>query len=141
MMLRTLVGVVALVLASVPPLVGAAQSRPTPPDAEKTALSVVGKALDAGNKLGVKASDLRTKPNPKGDGVFVYVPRTDYFGVKRNLLWLVLNRTAYALNGPSKTATPSLSFPRDADDKTWKPTGLDKYTATEAINLVWGNAR
>jgi hypothetical protein len=137
MTLRALVGAVALVVAVVTP-VGATQSKPAPPDAEKAALSAVGKALDASNKLGVTASDLRTKANKKGEGLFVYVPRTDYSGVKRYLLWLVLDGTAYALNGPSKTATPSLPWPRETDDKTWNRTGLNKYIATDAISLVWG---
>jgi hypothetical protein len=81
----------------------------------------------------------RTKPNTKGEGLFVYVPRTDYSGVKRNLLWLVLDGKAFALNGPSKTATPSLPWPRETDDATWKRTGLNKYSATDAINIVWGD--
>jgi hypothetical protein len=46
------------------------------------------------------------------------VPRTDYAGVNRNLLWLVLDGKGFALNGRSKTAAPSLPWPRETDDAT-----------------------
>ena len=51
-----------------------------------------------------------------------------------------MDAKGFALNGPSKTATPSLPWPRETDDATWKRTGLDRFTATEAIALVWGPA-
>jgi len=134
----------AIVRFGLAALVACSQSNQgrTAQDAQDEAVrSVVGAALDPSNKLGVTASDLRSKRNPKGDGTFVYVPRTDYSGVTRNLVWLVLDGKAFALNGPSKTATPSVSFPRDADEAAWTRTGLNKYSATEAINLVWGENR
>ena len=112
---------------------------PERPSVDAAATRLVGAALDKQHALGVTPSDLRTKPNPKGDGTFVYVPRTDYAGVTRNLVWVVVDGRAYPLNGPSKTATPSLPFPREADDATWARTGLNKYSATEAIALLWGS--
>jgi hypothetical protein len=90
------------------------------------------------NKLGVGGREFRTKPNPKGEGVFVYDPRMEFGGVQRNLIWLVVNDSAYPLNGPSKTLTPSLKWPREADQAVWRATGLDPYLATEAIEIVFG---
>ena len=60
-------------------------------------------------------------------------------GRERNLLWLVLDGKGFALNGPSKTAAPSLPWPRETDDATWKRTGSTNTLATDAIVLVWGS--
>jgi hypothetical protein len=66
------------------------------------------------NKLGVGGREFRVKRNPVGKGCFVYDPRTRFSGVKRNLVWLVLDEdTAYALNSPGKMVTPALKWPRE----------------------------
>lgn len=119
-----------------------AQSIPKPPARvpEPGAVSVVARALGS-NTLGVRSSDLALKVNPKGAGTFVYVAQTRFGDVERNLLWLVLDGRAYALNGPSKLLTPNLPWPRDAEGSVWKTTGLNQYSATEAIAIVFGGAR
>ena len=89
------------------------------------------------NSLGIGGAEFRTKPNPKGKGVFVYDPRTRFSGVERNLIWVVVRDQAHPLNGPSKMLTPSLKWPREADPVVWKSTGLDPFTATEAIKIVF----
>ena len=69
----------------------------------------------AGNKLGIKAEDLRSVPNPRGQGTFVYSPHTRFDGVERNVIWLVLDEQAFPLNGATKgSVTPSLPWPRNA---------------------------
>jgi hypothetical protein len=66
------------------------------------------------NKLRVGGREFRVKRNPVGKGCFVYDPRTIFSGVKRNLVWWVLDENrAYALNSPSKMVTPSLKWPRE----------------------------
>ena len=91
------------------------------------------------NKLNVTSSDLRAKKNPKGDGVFVYVPQTRFSGVERYVIWLVVDAKGYALNSPSKMVTPSLPWPRDADEATWNKTGINKFNgASEAIDILFG---
>ncbi len=102
------------------------------------ARGIVIQALEP-NKLGVGGAEFRTKPNEKGDGVFVYDPRTRFHGVERYLIWLVIDDVAYPLNGPSKMLTPSLKWPREAEPSNWEKTGLDPYIATEAINIVFGS--
>ena len=102
------------------------------------ARGIVIQALALPNELGVGGREFRTKVNPKGQGIFVYDPRTRFSGVKRNLIWLVINNTAYPLNGPSKKLTPSLRWPREANEAVWKTTGLNQYMATEAIEIVFG---
>lgn len=91
------------------------------------------------NKLGVKAEDLRSMENPKGEGTFVYVTKTSFSGVKRNIIWLVIDGQAFPLNGATKDITPSLLWPREAPEETWDRTGLSPYTATEAIEIVFGS--
>ena len=74
------------------------------------------------NKLGVGGRQFRVKRNPRGPGCFVYDPRTQFAGVERNLVWLVLDESrAYALNSPAKMVTPSLKWPRD-DGVLWPST-------------------
>ena len=108
----------------------------TPPSVDQRAVALVASAL-SGNKLGVTSGDLLTKANPRGEGTFVYHPTTRFSGVERYLLWLVVDGRAYALNGASKGITPTLSWPREAEDAVWSRTGLDKYSATEAVGLVF----
>lgn len=102
------------------------------------ARGVVIQALEP-NKLGVGGAEFRTKPNIKGDGIFVYDPRTRFDGIERYLIWLVIDDVAYPLNGPSKMLTPGLKWPREANSNTWKKTGLDPFMAKEAIDVVFGS--
>ncbi|MBL7145507.1 MAG: hypothetical protein ISS76_14825 [Phycisphaerae bacterium] len=101
-----------------------------------SATNLVGAMLRA-NKLGVTSTDLREKDNPNGDGIFVYVPQTRFSGVKRNLIWVVIEGHAFSLNGTSKMVTPDLPWPREASEELWAKTGLDKYMASEAIRIVF----
>ncbi len=109
---------------------------PTMGEEDHYARGIVIQALEP-NNLGVGGAEFKTKPNPKGKGVFVYDPRTRFHGVQRFLVWLVLNDVAYPLNGPSKNLTPSLKWPREASKAEWKKTGLDPYLATESIRIVF----
>jgi hypothetical protein len=127
--------------AATKPPAEAAQQAPTARTAEPGAISVVARALDGKNKLGVSTSDLESKVNPKGAGTFVYVAQTRFRDVERNLVWLVLDGRAYALNGPSKMLTPGLPWPREGDESAWKATGLNQFSATEAMAIVFGSAR
>lgn len=101
------------------------------------ARGIVIQALEP-NKLGVGGAKFRTKPNIKGDGVFVYHPKTRFRGVERYLIWLVIDAEAYPLNGPSKMLTPGLKWPREAEQITWTKTGLSPFMASEAIEIVFG---
>lgn len=98
-------------------------------------------ALELGsNELSVRQTDLAEMANPNGDGIFVYVANTSFSGVERYLVWMVLDGQVYALNGATKDVTPNLDWPRDAPTGTWERTGLDKFSATEAVSIVFGVA-
>ena len=106
--------------------------------ASADAIATVAPTLP-GNKLGIKASDLKSMTNPKGAGTFVYVPQTRFQGVERLLIWLVVDGKAFALNGATKgTVTPSLPWPREAPKELWQKTGLDPYSPAEALRIVFG---
>lgn len=106
--------------------------------ASSDAIGVVSGAL-AGNKLGITAADLRSMPNPKGAGTFVYSPQTQFYGVERLILWLVVGDKAFALNGATKgTVTPSLPWAREAPKELWQKTGLDANSPAEALRIVFG---
>jgi hypothetical protein len=101
-------------------------------------IAAVAPALP-GNKLGIRASDLKSMKNPKGAGTFVYVPQTQFQGVERLLVWLVVDGKAFPLNGATKgTVTPSLPWPREAPKGLWQKTGLDPYSPAEALRIVFG---
>ena len=104
---------------------------------ESNHIGVVSRDLGM-NQLGIEASHLSEMPNPKGEGTFVYVPQTRYSGVERYVIWLVIENRAFALNGVTKIITPSLPWPREAPDDLWQRTGLEKFSATEAIQMVFG---
>jgi hypothetical protein len=94
--------------------------------------------LELPNKLPVGGREFTTKKNPKGEGTFVYDPRTIFSGVKRNLIWLVLDDTAYPLNGPSSMLTPKLQWPWEVAVNRWGKTGLSPFSAAEAIEIIFG---
>ena len=83
-----------------------------------------------GNQFKLKPGGLQERPNPQGDGVFVFFPEIEIAGHKRLFVWFVHGDQAVALNGPSKTATPSLPFPRDVSFRFWTGTGLSVDDAT-----------
>ncbi len=99
----------------------------------------VAALLPASNSLGVSVSDLQSKANPQGEGLFVFVERTDFSDVERRLVWVVMNDQVYALNGATKGLTPEATWPRDAAEGVWQATGLDPNRPSEAFALVWGD--
>jgi hypothetical protein len=125
-----LAGIGAVLFAA--PLAAEAQRR------DENAVAIVAAALGT-NKLGIKAADLRTLTNPKGEGTFVYSPQTRFNGVERYILWLVIDGRAFPLNGATKgTVTPTLPWPREAPKTLWSRTGLDPFAAQEALHIVFG---
>ncbi|MFX0200298.1 MAG: hypothetical protein ACFFCW_29615 [Candidatus Hodarchaeota archaeon] len=42
------------------------------------------------NKLNIGGAEFKTKQNTKGEGVFVFDLRTQFQGVQRYLIWIVL---------------------------------------------------
>ena len=109
-------------------------------DDDHYARGVVIQELKFPNELQVGGGEFKTKINPKGKGGFVYDPRTRFNGVERNLLWLVLDDTAYPLNGPSKMLTPQLKWPREVSEIKWEKTGLSPFFASEAIEIIFGKS-
>ncbi len=102
------------------------------------AVEVVAAHLST-NKLGIEASALKSRPNPNGEGTFVYVPETRFHGVERKVIWLVIDGQAYPLNGATKgSVTPGLPWPREAPEALWARTRLSPYMASEAIGIVFG---
>lgn len=82
------------------------------------------------NKLRVGGAEFRVKRNPVGQGCFVYDARTEFYGVKRNLVWWAPKEgKAYPLNGPSKMLTPSLKWPREE--------GIDAPSTSAVIDYVF----
>jgi hypothetical protein len=91
-----------------------------------------------GNALGVRPDELKAIANPRGEGVLVYVERTLYDEGQRYLVWLVLDATAYTINGQTHNLTPKLPFPSAAGRERWARTGLNPDRATETLKLVFG---
>lgn len=110
----------------------------TEPKQDSYSRGIVILALEIPNKLKVAGREFITKQNPKGEGTFVYDPRTRFSGIQRNLMWIVLGETAYALNGPSKMLTPSLPWPREAKPGEWEKTGLALALSTDSKEIIFG---
>lgn len=60
----------------------------------------------------------------------MFFPRMEIAGHERLFVWFVSGDQAVALNGPSKTATPSLPFPRDVSFRFWTDTELSVGNVT-----------
>ena len=101
------------------------------------AINIVSPKLTGLPDLDINSNDLQTIKNPIGEGIFVYVPQTNFYGVKRLFLWIVIDNNAYAINGATKSLTPLLDYPRDANETVWEKTGLNKYSASESIEIVF----
>jgi len=90
------------------------------------------------NILDIREENLLGIENPKGEGVLVYVEQTRFSGVERYIMWLVLDETAYPLNGTTKDVTPSFPWPREAPENIWSRTNLNKYSAaTDVIEILF----
>lgn len=92
------------------------------------------------NKLGVEPRHLLTKENPRGEGTFVYVGQTRFGAMERFVMWLVIDGQAYAFNSPTKGLTPAHPWPREASSEAWSRTGLDRYSAAGALEIVFGES-
>jgi len=112
------------------------ESSPTTQEGNKEAINIVSSEI-VETELNIDTLKLKTVQNPKGGGEFVFYPETTFSGVERYLIWLVIDNQGFALNSPSKEATPNLPFPREADNQLWERTNLDKYQTTEAIEFVF----
>lgn len=105
--------------------------------ADRDAIDVIATEM-VPTELKLNANDLRAKKNPTGDGTFVYVPKTNFNGVERHVIWLVHDNKAYALTGAAKLATPAFPTPADATDTAWARTGINKHNAEQdAVKIVF----
>lgn len=101
------------------------------------ALARITRAL-RGNKFDLSPDDLRMVSNPMGTGVFFYVEKTHFAGVKRFFVWFENKGLVSSLNGPTLTASPSLPFPRDQPSDFLTGTGHDPYRLTPfAIKFIF----
>lgn len=105
---------------------------------KEEAITIIMTAIKGDNRLGVRPTDLRVMANPKGKGIFVYVPETVYFGRKRYLIWLVMEQKAHTLHESSREVTPEFESPKAEDESFWEKTGLDRQFSDEAIRIVFG---
>jgi hypothetical protein len=104
---------------------------------DKDAIDLVGRAM-VPTELKVEVNDLVAKKNPVGEGTFVYVPRTEFSGVERHVIWIVMDGKAYALTGPAKLLTPTLTTPAQATDTEWADTGVNRLNAEQdAVKIVF----
>ena len=111
--------------------------KPKVPSESEQAILVVAAVLPP-NPLNVSADDLRALDNPKGAGVFVYVPQTRFDGVERYIVWMVVSWRLYPLNGATKNLTPDQPWPREAPAAVWSKTNLNPHTAAQtAIELLF----
>ena len=105
---------------------------------EDSAIRAVAANIKPDNRLGISQTDLATKKNPKGQGVFVYVPQ-ERIGPGGHRIWVVVDHQAFALNARSKDLTPLLPWPREAGPGVWETTGLNPYDPTDAFEAVFGH--
>ena len=106
---------------------------PPPPRPQNPAIRLVTEAL-VGDAYG--ESDLEVIPNPKGDGVFIYVPASKSEG--RTMLWLVIDDTVYALTRDTRNMTDNNLWLVMAPLNRWERTGLRSGVANDAVEIVFG---
>lgn len=86
----------------------------------------------------IRSGYLRSIANPFGEGDVVFVPERRLGGVDRAHLWVVIDGQAAALNGPSKTVTPSLPWPRELPETWQSRSGLNiGMPAPAMIERIW----
>jgi len=106
-----------------------------------------------GNKQGIAATDLLSRKNPRGEGVFVYVAPHRFQSTvggkraiggatldkaERTAVWMVIDSRALSLNSSAQMLAPSLPWPRQGDLRSWKKTNINLFSgATEAMNILF----
>ncbi|MCI0366127.1 MAG: hypothetical protein L0Y44_12095 [Phycisphaerales bacterium] len=109
-------------------------------EVKKEPIDLVAGAM-VSTELEIEAADLRAKENPVGAGTFVFVEQTEFGGIERYVIWLVLDAKAYALTGPAKMTTPTLPLPTDASESVWAPAGINQLHAEEdSAKIVFHHA-
>ena len=106
--------------------------------APESPFTLVGRYLP-GNSIGIGQSHLRSIPNPRGAGAFVFVPEIRVAGYSRKYIWFVRANQVVALNGAAKGLTPATPFPLDTGFQLWEGTGLTKMGVTQfGLELAYG---
>lgn len=67
---------------------------------------------------------LKYLENPIGNGIFIYYPETEFFGVERNFIWVFLNDNIYVVNGATRNITPNILVARDVPSEVWESTKI-----------------
>jgi len=88
--------------------------------------------------LNFSATDLETRKNPDGEGVFVFAEKTKPTGISAKALWIVFQDKAYPLNTVAKQITPQLKWPREVHPKNWDMTGIDLYYYHKPMQWIFG---
>lgn len=99
-------------------------------DSSQDPVTAVADAL-AGNRYGIQRQHLRTKGNPFGQGIFVYVPKVEIADYERLFVWFVNKGQPVALNGPSISVTKNAKRPLEMGYEFWEDTGVNSDNVTK----------
>lgn len=90
-----------------------------------------------GGKFRISASDLKVTDNPWGQGEFVFgAIQSPEYGIRKPLLWVVVDGTVVPMNGPSYHTTPNLRWPRELPEFLWSQTGLNVTSTTKIFDYL-----
>ena len=91
------------------------------------------------NKTEIKLDieKLKYLENPIGNGIFIYYPETEFFGVERNFIWVYLDDNIYVVNGATRDITPNILVARDVPSEVWESTNISPYSATDLIGYIF----
>jgi len=88
-------------------------------------------------EIDLDPSDFKYLENPVGEGIFIYEPKTNFFGVERFFIWLYLNNNIYVVNGATRDITPNFPIARDVPYEVWNSTKLSPYSALDLIGYIF----
>ena len=88
-------------------------------------------------EIKVNTDKLKYLENPIGNGIFIYYPDTEFFGVERNFIWVFLNDNVYVVNGATRDITPNVLVARDVPSEVWDSTNISPDWAADLIAYIF----
>jgi hypothetical protein len=108
---------------------------------ENEYVQLILKEIEENNQteIEIDPSLVRISENPIGDGDFVYIDETNFFGVERYFIWIIIDKEIVNRNGATENISPSFPYASEIEEEVWTKTGLDKSQATDVINYLFNN--
>jgi len=106
----------------------------TKPSEEVAAVKTLAQHLRKQDRFPILSNNLRSKKNPRGEGLILYSPEPSRG--RGRPVWIVLDGQAYSLTDAAREVTPNLSTVQEVPASLWKRTGLERDKPLNQLQTI-----